>query len=79
MTLTEKDIDQIERIVDERLEQKFPNLSERIDKIWEMLVKFAGDLQTLTNEFKIMNHHFSGQEKRIDNIEKIHPRGQHTS
>ncbi|MDO8660731.1 MAG: hypothetical protein Q7K43_02480 [Candidatus Woesearchaeota archaeon] len=79
MTLTQKDVDLIEKIVDERMEFKFPNLSAKIDKIWVILVQLTADIHKIGDELTITNHHLTQQEKRTTKLETIHPRGEHAS
>lgn len=75
MTLTEADINQIEKILD----SKFPKLMEKIDKILEILSDFAGRLKDVEDEQAIHNKQASEYGKRLESLEKIHPAGQHSS
>ncbi len=70
MALTEGDIDTIERVVDERLDLKFPNLSARVDKILELLQGLAGNVKNLEDEQ-------ATQSQQLSRLQEIHPGGHH--
>lgn len=70
MTLTEPDIDIIEKIVDERLDFKFPNLNNKIDQILKILSDLAGQFKGMQDEQTIQGKQLSEHEDRITLLEK---------
>ena len=72
MTLTEKDLDEIEELI----EKKIKHLPTK-DEFYRMMNKIIGELEKMRQELKITNHHFTRHEDRIANLEEIHPQGQH--
>lgn len=46
MVLTQLDIEEIERIIDERLDLRFPNLDSKLDRILGTLDSVMGELKT---------------------------------
>lgn len=76
MTLTEKDIDEIERVIDERVNA--PEINRKLDKILAMLADFAGRLKGVEDEQTIQYKQNSEYGARVEALERIHPQGQHT-
>ncbi len=78
MTLTEKDIDEIKQIVDEKLDEKIKILPTK-DEFFSKMDEVVGELKTIREEQTILTHKTSGHEDRIVSLEKIHPNGKHAT
>lgn len=79
MTLTQKDVDEIERIVDEKLEDKFPNLSQKIDKLITMVSNFVGRVDGLETEQTVQSKQLSELNDKVIKLEDLHPHGMHAT
>ena len=76
MTLTKKDLDEIEKLIDEIITDKVKGLPSR-DEFLRAMDKVMGELETIRSELKLSNHHLNKHEDRISSLEGIHPQGQH--
>lgn len=77
MSLTQQDIVSIEEIFDKKLDERFPNLNQRLDKIMEVLDSIVGQLRDMQEEMTTLAHRSSDHEDRLGKIEEIHPGGHH--
>ena len=69
MTLTIKDLDEIEKIVDEIIEENTRNLPTK-DELFTKMDKVMGELKTIRESTSILTHRVSKHEDRITKIEK---------
>jgi len=69
MTLTVKDLDEIEKIVVERIEENTRNLPTK-DEFFTKMDEVAGELKTIIESASILTHRISKHEDRITKIEK---------
>lgn len=67
MTLTEPDINEIGRIVEEKIEEKF-NSSPKINKIIKTLDIIVGQLNAMQEEKDVLTHQVSDHEDRITSL-----------
>lgn len=74
MALTEKDLDFIEKII----EEKISHLPTR-EEFHQRMDEAMGELQAIRQEHTLMSHRLSDHEDRVASLEKIHPDGQHSS
>ncbi|OGU57825.1 MAG: hypothetical protein A2V66_10885 [Ignavibacteria bacterium RBG_13_36_8] len=70
MTLTQKDLNEIEQIVDEQIEEKTKNLPTK-DDFYEKMDEVVGELKVIREELPVVNHHLSDHEDRIEKIDAI--------
>ena len=68
MSLTQKDLDDIEQIVDERIEEKVKNLPTK-DEFYNKMDEVIGELKTIREESLVLSHQVSNHEDRITRIE----------
>ena len=73
--LTKKDFDQIENIIEEKLEEKMKFLPTK-DEFFKMMDKIMGELNTIRQELKISLHRVDDHKERITSLEKLHPHDQ---
>lgn len=70
MALTIKDLDEIEKIVDQKIEEKTENLPTK-DDFFTKMDEIMGELKTIIRESaEILTHQVSNHEDRITKIEK---------
>ena len=69
MTLTEKDLDEIEKIVDEKIEERVKNLPTK-DEFFTKMDEIMGELKTIRESTDIITQRVSSHEERIARIEK---------
>lgn len=69
MTLTIKDLDEIEKIVDERIEEKTKNLPSK-DEFFTRMDEIMGELKTIRENTSVLSNRASNHEERIAKIEK---------
>lgn len=74
--LTEQDVDQIEQVVDRRLEEKFQMYSSRI---MNAISDVMGQLKAIRESLDIFAPKVYDHEERLEKLESIHPGGQHSS
>lgn len=70
MALTQKDFDQIERVLDEKLDEKLKNLPTK-DEFFSKMDEVMGELETIREEQTILSHQVSNHENRLKTLEKI--------
>lgn len=68
--LTEKDVDQIEEVVDQRLENKLKKYSSKILNAISDVMK---ELKDMRLEHTVLSHQVQDRTKRIEKLEEIHP------
>ena len=70
MTLTQRDFDGIEKIVDERIEDRTRNLPTK-DEFFEKMDEMMGELKTIREGQEILTHKvYRDHEPRISKVEK---------
>ena len=69
MALTVKDLDEIEKIVDEKIKERTKNLPTK-DEFFTKMDKMMGELKTIRESTDILTHRFSDHGDRITKIEK---------
>lgn len=70
MSLTQKDFDQIEELLDEKLDEKLkilPTKKEFFSKMDEVM----GELKTVREEQTVLSHQVSNHENRLRTLEEI--------
>jgi hypothetical protein len=68
--LTQKDLDEIENVVDEQVEERTRNLPSK-DEFFEKMDEVMGELKGVREDFKIMTGKvYEDHEPRITKIEK---------
>jgi predicted nuclease with TOPRIM domain len=69
MTLTQTDLDEIEKIFDERIEERTKNLPTK-KEFYNKMDEVVGELKAIREELLSINHQLSNHEDRISNVEK---------
>jgi len=75
--LTQKDIDQIENLIEKKLEEnnkQFMTKSEMLGSFDEIM----GELKTIREEMAMLAHRSSNHEDKLVKLETIHPNYTHT-
>lgn len=67
--LTQKDFDEIEKILDEKLDEKTRLLPSR-DEFYEKMDEVMGELKTIREEQTAGSYRLSNHEDRITKLEK---------
>ena len=67
--LTIKDLDEIEKIVDEKIEEKTKNLPTK-DEFFTKMDEVMGELKTIRESTEMLTERVSDHEERITRIEK---------
>ena len=86
MALTDDDIARIQTVLEnfatkqdlKELEQKIDDLPTR-QEFLELVSEVMGEVKNEREENEIINGNVSDHTQRLENLEKIHPRGQHTA
>ena len=81
MTLTQKDLDEIEQIIDQKLDEKLDDRIRNLptkDEFFNAMDEIMGELKTIREEHTILTNQVSEHGNRIEQLETIHPKGQHT-
>ena len=68
MTLTQKDLDEIEQIVDDKIEDKTKNLPTK-DEFFNKMDEVVGELKAIREELPLISHRLSNHEDRIQRVE----------
>lgn len=68
MTLNLHDLDEIEHIVEEKIEEKTSNLPTK-DEFYNKMDEVVGELKAIREETPLLNHRVSNHEDRIEIIE----------
>ncbi|MFC1710358.1 hypothetical protein ACFL0F_01705 [Patescibacteria group bacterium] len=69
MTLTIKDLDEIEKIVDNKIEENTKNLPTK-DEFFTKMDEVMGELKSIRESTSILTNRVSEHEDRISKIEK---------
>jgi len=69
MTLTIKDLDEIEKIVDEKIEDRTKNLPSK-DDFFTKMDEVMGELKAIRENTTVLSHQVSEHDDRIVKIEK---------
>lgn len=72
MTLTQKDLDQVEEIVDRKLDDKIKLLPTK-DEFFGKMDEVMGELKTIREEHEVQSGKLSDHEDRIIVLEQIRP------
>jgi ureidoglycolate hydrolase len=76
--LAQTDLDEIEKIVDEKITEKTRNLPTK-DEFFEETLKVLKKLDNLQEAMDIVSARQSTHSDQIEALEKIHPLGSHTA
>lgn len=68
MTLTQRDLNEIENIVDDKLESRLKGLPTK-DEFYDKMDDVMGELKTIREAQTLITHHVSNHEDRIEKIE----------
>ncbi|KKU12296.1 MAG: hypothetical protein UX19_C0002G0003 [Candidatus Woesebacteria bacterium GW2011_GWA1_45_8] len=68
MTLTQRDLDEIEKIVDEKVEVRTSNLPTK-DEFFSKMDDVMGELKAIREEHTVQSHRVSNHEDRITTLE----------
>lgn len=69
MTLTMKDLDEIEKIVDEKVEEKTRNLPTK-DDFFSKMEEVMGELRTIRENTVVLSSQVSRHDNRITSLEE---------
>lgn len=81
MALTKLDKEEIELIVEEKIEplkEQVRNLPTR-DEFFTAMSELMGELKTSREEQVVLSYQSSDHRKRVEALEEIHPNGKHAS
>ncbi len=78
MSLTQVDLVEIERIIDEKLDEKLKYVPSK-ELFLQWMDKIMGELKTVREEHVILSGMLSEDSDRLEVLEKIHPGGKHLS
>lgn len=68
--LTQKDLDEIEEIVEEKIGEKTKNLPTK-DEFFSRMDDVMRELDTIRSEQTIISHHVTDHEPRIEKLERV--------
>lgn len=74
--LTQRDLNQIEQLIDEKLKEQTSHLPTK-DEFFAKMDEVVGQLQKIEQELTVVTYQTKGHDDRIVKLEKIHPNGQH--
>ena len=69
--LTQKDLEEIEKIVGEKIEEKIKLLPTK-DEFFSKMDELMGELSNIRDEQTIVGHQVSDHEERLTALEEIH-------
>lgn len=69
--LTPKDLEEIEKVIEEKLEEKIRLLPTK-DEFFSKMDELMGELSAIRDEQTIISHQVSDQEERLSALEEIH-------
>lgn len=72
LMLTQKDLDEIEEIVEEKLEEKIKILPTK-DEFFSKMDEVMGELATIRDEQTIISHQVSDHGDRLEKLEEAAP------
>ena len=70
MTLTQKDFDQIEGLLDEKLDEKIKILPTK-EEFFSKMDEVMGELGTIREEQTVLSHQTVDHENRLTTLEEI--------
>ncbi len=70
MALTQKDFDQIEELLDEKLDEKLKILPTK-EEFFPKMDEVVGELKTAREEQTVLSHQVSNHEDRLKTLEEI--------
>ena len=68
MSLTQKDLNDIEQVVDERIDEKIKNLPTK-DEFFNKMDEVMGELKSIRENTEVLTHQVSDHEDRITKVE----------
>lgn len=74
--LTQRDLESIEELIDEKLDEKLkilPSKNEFFTKMGELMK----ELEALRQETTVLPEQVADLKDRVENLENIHPKGKH--
>jgi len=74
--LTQKDLDQIENIVDEKLNERLKLLPTK-DEFFTSQDELLGEIKSFREEMTLIPDRLADHTDKIEKLEKIHPQGRH--
>lgn len=74
--LTQKDLNDIEELIDEKLDEKLKLLPSK-DEFFTKMGELMNELQTLRQETTILPEQVADLKDRVEKLEVIHPKGEH--
>jgi predicted nuclease with TOPRIM domain len=69
MTLTQRDLDEIEKIVDDTVNENTRNLPSK-DEFFEKMDEVVGEVKAMREEYSVVTKQVSDHEDRITKVEK---------
>ena len=76
--ITQKDFDEIERIMEEKMDERFRTLPTK-DEFFSKMDEVMGELKGMREEHVVSQGKREELEERVEGLERIHPRGGHAS
>lgn len=76
MTLTQRDLDEIEKIIEEKLDNKIKFIPSK-KEFFSAMDKIMGELQEIRDELTITGNQTTDHETRVSALEELHPKGKH--
>ena len=70
MVLTQKDFDQIDKILDEKLDEKLKILPTK-EEFFSKMDEVVGELKTVREEQTVLSHQVSNHEDRLKTLEGL--------
>lgn len=70
MTLTQKDFDQIEKVLDEKLDEKLKILPTK-EEFFSKMDEVMGELETAREEQTTLSHQVADHENRLGILEEV--------
>jgi len=69
--LTKKDLEEIKKIIEGKLEEKLRLLPTK-DEFFSKMDELMGEISTIQDEQTIIGHQVSDHEERLSSLEEIH-------
>jgi len=69
--LTQKDLEEIKKVIEEKLEEKIRLLPTK-EEFFSKMDELMGELSAIRDEQTIIGHQVSDQEERLSALEEIH-------
>lgn len=74
--LTQRDLDEIEKLIDEKLDEKIKHLPNK-DEFYKAMDQIMSELKKMRETYDLAAPKISEHEDRIIALEDIHPQGKH--